>query len=282
MKQNLINTMTASELAGLFGVQKQTILYYDKIGILKPEYISTNGYRHYTLRQYMTLEIIINLRKMNIPMSEIKEYLEHRDVEGLESILEKKLLECDEFIAQKKRIKKDIIVTLSQICKIRETLLNQFSLSFRPKKTFFLSDVKNIPENIERFKIFTKHNNIVFSKQHFKEKAIGWIVPARDFLAGKQPRPIAFFSPIKQDQLNESPNSENLFIRPSGLYVTVRFKGTYCQNNQFISIKFNDFIKKNDLEPAGNAYVMPLKNHWMTADTTEYINQISMQVKRKS
>lgn len=90
MKQNLINTMTASELAGLFGVQKQTILYYDKIGILKPEYISTNGYRHYTLRQYMTLEIIINLRKMNIPMSEIKEYLEHRDVEGLESILEKK------------------------------------------------------------------------------------------------------------------------------------------------------------------------------------------------
>lgn len=69
---------TAGELAQLFHISKQTLLYYDKIGQLRPEFISENNYRHYALLQYLTLGIIINLRKLNIPIAKIKEYLSHR------------------------------------------------------------------------------------------------------------------------------------------------------------------------------------------------------------
>ena len=35
---------TAGELADLFELPKQTLLYYDKMGILSPEFISENNY----------------------------------------------------------------------------------------------------------------------------------------------------------------------------------------------------------------------------------------------
>ena len=48
---------TAGELADLFELPKQTLLYYDKMGILSPEFISENNYRHYSLKQYLILEV---------------------------------------------------------------------------------------------------------------------------------------------------------------------------------------------------------------------------------
>lgn len=56
---------TAGELARLFNIPKQTMLYYDKMGILKPEFVAENGYRYYSTPQYLTLEIILFLRKMD-------------------------------------------------------------------------------------------------------------------------------------------------------------------------------------------------------------------------
>lgn len=57
---------TAGELAKLFGIPKQTMFYYDKMGLLTPEFVAENGYRYYAMPQYLTLEIILFLRKLDI------------------------------------------------------------------------------------------------------------------------------------------------------------------------------------------------------------------------
>lgn len=69
---------TAGELARLFNIPKQTMLYYDKMGILKPEFVAENGYRYYSTPQYLTLEIILFLRKMDISVPDISKFLENR------------------------------------------------------------------------------------------------------------------------------------------------------------------------------------------------------------
>lgn len=53
---------TAGELAKLFGIPKQTMFYYDKMGLFTPEFVAENGYRYYAMPQYLTLEIILFLR----------------------------------------------------------------------------------------------------------------------------------------------------------------------------------------------------------------------------
>lgn len=91
MSKNSKLYYTAGELADLFELPKQTLLYYDKMGILSPEFISENNYRHYSLKQYLILEVILNMRKLGIPISKIKEYLEERSTDSLQALLQAKV-----------------------------------------------------------------------------------------------------------------------------------------------------------------------------------------------
>ncbi|WP_276633885.1 MerR family transcriptional regulator [Phascolarctobacterium succinatutens] len=104
---------TAGELADLFELPKQTLLYYDKMGVLSPEFISENNYRHYSLKQYLLLEIILNMRKLGIPISKIKEYLVERSIDSLQALLQAKDRECEEIIAHNEKIRKNIHVFFS-------------------------------------------------------------------------------------------------------------------------------------------------------------------------
>lgn len=61
----------------------------------------------------------------------------------------------------------------------------------------------------------------------------------------------------------------------------MRFKGPYYTQVKILAAKFQNFIEKNDLQAIGDLYVLPLKNHWLTSDPSDYINQISMQVEYK-
>ena len=74
---------TAGELANIFGISKQTLLYYDRMGLFSPAFISENGYRHYSIDQYMDLEVILRLRALNISIALIKQYLGNRSKEDL-------------------------------------------------------------------------------------------------------------------------------------------------------------------------------------------------------
>ena len=96
---------TAGELATLFNIPKQTLLYYDRIGLLVPEFIAENGYRHYSLTQYLILEIVVNLRKLDIPISEIKYYLDHKNSVSFKNLIDKRSRECDEIINKNLKIK---------------------------------------------------------------------------------------------------------------------------------------------------------------------------------
>lgn len=265
---------TAGELADLFELPKQTLLYYDKMGILSPEFISENNYRHYSLKQYLILEVILNMRKLGIPISKIKTYLDDRSVDNLQSLLEAKDRECEEIILHNNRIRNDIQVVFHQLDKIRNSHLEQITITFRHEKKFLLSSLPINSTGNDSITILAKHNLKVFSKEHFKEKAVGWLLDKDLFLSGHHGHPLAFFSTINTDYHGE----ESYYVRPAGLYMTMRFKGTFRSNVPRLAKLFSDFMQKNNLHALDNLYIMPLKNHWMTPDINEYIYQISLRV----
>ena len=115
MQSKEANYFTAGELAAIFSISKQTLLYYDKIGLLSPEFVSENGYRHYSISQYLILEIIVNLRNLNISISNIKEYINARNKNMLIKILEEKERECGYIITENERIRNSIAKIKSSI-----------------------------------------------------------------------------------------------------------------------------------------------------------------------
>lgn len=47
-----------SEMASLFNVSRQTLIYYDKIGLFKPAVVNEKGYRFYSPTQIPLMRLI--------------------------------------------------------------------------------------------------------------------------------------------------------------------------------------------------------------------------------
>lgn len=266
---------TAGELATLFNIPKQTLLYYDRIGLLVPEFIAENGYRHYSLTQYLILEIVVNLRKLDIPISEIKYYLDHKNSVSFKNLIDKRSRECDEIINKNLKIKHSLRFVNKLLSNIEDVHLNNITLEIQDEKTLFISDLSSIKIGKQRLETMAKHNQKAFGKKHFKEKSVGWIVDQKKFLKGEASNSLAFFTTVGHPENI----SKDHVILPQGLYLSIYFKGTYHKNALFISEKIASFLSRNKLQPLSNIYVLPLKNHWLTSDPEEYINQILLQVK---
>ncbi len=90
--------LTTGEFAKLFGVKKQTLFHYDEVGIFKPDRIGENGYRYYGHTQLESFSIILMLRNLGVPISDIKEQIDKRSPAALIELLEEKEAEIEEKI----------------------------------------------------------------------------------------------------------------------------------------------------------------------------------------
>ena len=95
---------TAGELAAIFNISKQSLLYYDKVNLLSPDFVSENGYRNYSIQQFLDLEIIVNLRALDISIANIKKYLADRSKEHFLQLLQEKTAECQAIIHNNQEI----------------------------------------------------------------------------------------------------------------------------------------------------------------------------------
>lgn len=90
-----------------FGLSRSTLLYYDKIGLLKPSERSGANYRHYTDVDVQTLEKICLYRKTGVGLQRIKELLTAPD----HSVWEDRLIQINAEI-ESLRIQQNMILEI--------------------------------------------------------------------------------------------------------------------------------------------------------------------------
>ena len=186
---------TAGELASVFGVSKQSLLYYDRIKLLCPDYVGDNGYRHYSIKKYLDLEIIINMRALDISIADIKDYLLHRNRDKLEEILAKRDRECDALVATCNRTKAYIARARALLETRPQYLLGQIMLSF---KTLARMELVEVPARISgkaKVAMFARLTKQKFTDESALDKRVGWVVRQEDFFGGQHPgKAWAYFS----------------------------------------------------------------------------------------
>lgn len=66
---------TIGKLARMFNLSRSTLLYYDRLELLKPARRLSNGYREYSQRDAERLRLICTFRRAGIPLKEIRRLL---------------------------------------------------------------------------------------------------------------------------------------------------------------------------------------------------------------
>ena len=92
-------------LAKMHGINKKTLMWYDKVGLLKPALVKANGYRYYTCAQSFMLENILMLRELEVSIPKIKDFLQNRTPQGLSKVYALTLSDVDQKIERLNSIK---------------------------------------------------------------------------------------------------------------------------------------------------------------------------------
>lgn len=89
-----------SEMASLFGVSRQTLIYYDKIGLFKPAYVNDRGYRFYSPTQIPFMRLICMLRDLGLELEEIDRLTSTFDIGEMAAHLHGRVEALDAQIAE--------------------------------------------------------------------------------------------------------------------------------------------------------------------------------------
>ena len=63
------------EVARMSGVPSRTLRYYDRVGLLKPAYLGSNGFRYYQREQLLQLQRLLLLRELGLGSGAVAEVL---------------------------------------------------------------------------------------------------------------------------------------------------------------------------------------------------------------
>ena len=69
---------TVGETARICSIPADTLRYYDKIGLIHPSVMGENGYRYYKYEDFLFLNTIKYLKKLGMPLADMKKLFDRR------------------------------------------------------------------------------------------------------------------------------------------------------------------------------------------------------------
>ena len=130
-----MDKLSIGQMAELNQLSVQTLRFYDKIGLLKPDHVDKeSSYRYYNIKQSAKLDMIQYLKSMGMPLEKIKDQFEKEDVR----FVQEKLIEQNKWLETK-------IKEFRTMKNAVESCLNNYSRYIQSPKDSSI-EIQHIPE----------------------------------------------------------------------------------------------------------------------------------------
>ena len=240
--------MKSTEFASFCGTTRDTILWYDKKGLLKPSVTGENGYRYYSAKQIFDYDIISTFKQTGNTLSEIADFLKSSDYQRLSGVLSSKMDQLSaqiELLQEQKRFLENVN---------RSVALAMDSTPGKPELVFLEEEhlaVTEVPPGISAAQEAPEE----YAREHFLKYhdvpgvyryPLGTILSA-DVLNGEIPTLQKYFYQASVGA------SCPLQVRPAGQYVRIIHQGEYKHTQKTLAAAAN-FMKSNGLTQIGDIY----------------------------
>lgn len=263
---------TTGDFAALCKTTRDTLYHYDEIGLLRPERVEANGYRLYSLTQYKEFQLIDLLRKIDMPLKEIRQLMRRRTSEIVREQLLQKRKEIDERI-EVLRWEQRTIDYYAQNSRYAETAAyDEPWIEQRPRAYIAVTPLPEPEKWTSRTFIRAVRAHFALCDQHpqIDQMPIGWILPRERALRGDYLEESSFShmnAPLAEGFCRE---------QPGGLYAVLVHKGDALEEQ---ADRIRDYLRKRRLELAGDVYVTELVNFFNASGRDGYVREIAMPVK---
>lgn len=256
MNEFLQKQFTTSQFAAMYGINKRTLMYYDSIDLFKPAVVKENGYRYYTLSQMILFDAIQLLRKLRVPLEEIKAQLaQHYTPQNQLTFLHKQNQLLEQEIAELLWLQKVVQNKIGSMEAASTIDPAKIEISEQTTQAIVISkSISDMPME-KALKVLTNFMRDCYHTRNYTGYPGGYMLDARQ-LQQRNFDPNSFcqmthcFYPVDAEQVQ----SMTCTYKPGGRYLIGYHKGNLLQISQALQ-RLADYADDHKLTFTGHAYI---------------------------
>ena len=274
MNWNESELFQIGEVAKLFHVSVGTLRHYERCGFLKPEYTDPDtGYRYYSSQQFEALNTIRYLRVLDMPLEQIADFLQNKDID----VIEEKLLNQKKTIVQKRRELESIErkidnrlrqlhdATCAQLDKIQVEEMAACQIVWM-RDTFKPQGYLDLEQPIRKLEAGQKSSVVFLGK-------VGLGISLENLQAGQFEHYDMIFL-ILDDEDHYEGKVEHC---PATQCVSVRFRGGHKEAGAYYE-QLIAYINKQGFSMTGFSREITLVDYGITGDPNKFVTEIRIPV----
>lgn len=262
------------EVSRLFHISVGSLRYYDREGLVRPEYTDPcTGYRYYGARQFERLNTIRYLRALDMPLDEIAAFLDNRNLNGIRESLCRQREEVQRRQRELSRIERKIGRRLEQLWDAVHSELEVIRLEEHPparlaylERELPAQDVGALEYSIRLLEEEEDSTAVFLGK-------VGVGLSA-DRLEKRQFTPYnVVFVILDEEDSFKGPVMEI----PRELCIKVRFKGVHEQARGYYE-RLLDYAKDHRYRVSGFSKEITMIDYGLTNNPEEFVTEIAIPV----
>ncbi len=265
---------SVGEMAKIHNVSTQTLRYYDKIGLFRPEIIDNNKYRYYTLNQFEQLDTIKHLKLLGMSLKDIKGYLEKRNIVNTIKLLNKQKNLVDKKIRElniiRNKIDNKIISIRACAAKYQDSKITIKKLLQRNMAIIKLSDNSDLDFELSLKKL----QKIIGDDYLFLPGNMGVMLAKENLLRRKFDKFKAVYFILE----DESRKNTAIKALPQGKYACIYHQGSYDSTYKTYE-KLLDYIEAENYKVIGDALEISLIDTSVVRNEKDYLTEIQIPIK---
>ena len=269
------NLFPIGEVSKLFHISVSSLRHYENIGLLTPAFISPeSGYRYYGTEQFEILNTIRYLRVLDMPLSEIEDFLKNKDIDRIEEKLRQQKQAVLKKQQELKRIEQKIDHRLNWLTDAENTTLDCVSLIQLPACRIVWVDepmkidgsadmeapIRKLDQSDAEAVVFLGKVGLGISVEHLKKSEIAQYD--------------GIFLTLDQEDIYTGQTLE----LPETLCVRLRFRGSHSEAPAQYK-KLLSYIQKHQMQIVGFSREVTLIDYGITNDTKKFVTEICIPVK---
>ena len=263
---------SVGDFAKFSRITRDTLHYYDKIGLLSPRTRGRNNFRYYSTGQLAIVNVIRTLQELGLSLNEIRTLKDNRTPEDFDAFLLRQIEKIDLKINDWVQARKLIFTLQKAIHSALYVDEQEIAIRFIPAEAIILGELNDYSRGRTDYDalfnfyrdISEKYPNLdmnypvwgLFSEERVKRGDYVW--PDRFY----------FYNPEGHDK------------RPSALYAVGYTRGGYGQGVDLYH-RIIEYIDKNSFEICGDAFEEYPLNELSIVEDTNYLIRIMITVCKK-
>lgn len=263
------------EVSRLFHISISILRYYDKTGLLKPEYTDPEtGYRYYSARQFECLNTIRYLRALDMPLEKIAHFLKNRNIDSIRGLLmeqkeevkrrQRELLTIQRKIENRLRQIDDAVSSRLDVISLEERgprRLSAIRRSLTPRSYLDLEDsIRELERLAEGAVVFLRKVGVGISGDSLRRRRF-------------QPYELVFLILDEEDGFGGQ-----VLELPAETCVTIRFRGGHDQAPGYYG-RLMDYVEERHFAVAGFSKEITMIDYGLTSDESQFVTEIQIPVR---